>query len=143
MSEIRNLFKPEFLNRVDDIVVFRKLEQQDLIAIVEIELAKLQKRLEARSLSFEMDKAAKEFIISKGNAAEYGARPLRRAVERYLEDPLSEALLRGDFEKAAGVRVTAGAEELQLTPVTAVKKSSKARAKTKSGKSADGAKKKK
>ena len=142
-EEAKKVFKPEFLNRVDDIVVFRKLEQQDLIAIVEIELAKLQKRLEARSLSFEMDKAAKEFIISKGNAAEYGARPLRRAVERYLEDPLSEALLRGDFEKAAGVRVTAGAEELQLTPVTAVKKSSKARAKTKSGKAADGAKKKK
>ena len=142
-EEAKKVFKPEFLNRVDDIVVFRKLEQQDLIAIVEIELAKLQKRLEARSLSLEMDKAAKEFIISKGNAAEYGARPLRRAVERYLEDPLSEALLRGDFEKAAGVRVTAGAEELQLTPVTAVKKSSKARAKTKSGKAADGAKKKK
>ena len=128
MSAAKRTFKPEFLNRVDDIVVFRKLEEQDLVSIVELELAALRKRLEERSLSFEIDAKAKEFIVAKGNASEYGARPLRRAVERFLEDPLSEALLRGEFEKASGVKVTAGSDGLILTPVTA-----KAKAKAKTG----------
>ena len=128
MSAAKRTFKPEFLNRVDDIVVFRKLEEQDLVSIVELELAALRKRLEERSLSFEIDVKAKEFIVAKGNASEYGARPLRRAVERFLEDPLSEALLRGEFEKASGVKVTAGSDGLILTPVTA-----KAKAKAKTG----------
>jgi ATP-dependent Clp protease ATP-binding subunit ClpC len=131
LSVAKRTFKPEFLNRIDDIVVFRKLEQQDLVSIVELELAALRKRLEERALALEIDAKAKEFIVEKGNAAEYGARPLRRAVERYLEDPLSEALLRGEFEKASGVKVTAGSDELILTPVTAkVKAKAKAKAKT-------------
>ena len=157
LEAAKRVFKPEFLNRVDDIVVFRKLAEKDLIAIIEIELAKLQKRLEARQLSFEIDLKAKSFIVAKGNAAEYGARPLRRAVERYLEDPLSEALLRGDFEKASGVRVTAGETDLILTPVAAPAIKAKAapkakasakvkaepKAKKRDGKSADGKGKKK
>ena len=134
MNAAKRAFKPEFLNRIDDIVVFRKLEQQDLVSIVELELAALRKRLEERALALEIDAKAKEFIVEKGNAAEYGARPLRRAVERYLEDPLSEALLRGEFEKASGVKVTAGSDGLILTPVIA-------RAKAKAG-TRNGAKKK-
>lgn len=135
MAAAKKVFKPEFLNRIDDIVIFRKLEEKDLIAITEIELAKLRKRLEARGLALELDDKAKSFIVARGNAAEYGARPLRRAVERYLEDPLSEALLRGDFEKAKGVKVTAGAEALVLTPVLPRPKAkAKAAAGAKSGK---------
>ena len=113
----KRTFKPEFLNRIDDVVVFRKLAAEDLVAIVDIEIAKLQQRLEARSLRLEVTAGAKEFIVNKGNAVEYGARPLRRAVERYLEDPLSEALLRGDLENAGEVKVTAGNEALVLTPL--------------------------
>ena len=150
LAAAKRVFKPEFLNRIDDIVVFRKLAEEDLIAITGIEVEKLRKRLAERNLVMEIDESAKRFIVAKGNAAEYGARPLRRAVERYLEDPLSEALLRGDFEKAAGVKVTAGKDELQLTPVAAKpapKRAAKsgARAKTagKTEKSANGAKKKK
>jgi len=113
----KRTFKPEFLNRIDDIVVFRKLTREDLVAIVDLEVAKLKSRLKERSLDMEISQEALEFIVEKGNAAEYGARPLRRAVERYLEDPLSEALLRGDLEKASGVKVAAGKEALTLTPV--------------------------
>ena len=116
MSVAKRTFKPEFLNRIDDIVVFRKLEKSDLVAIVEIELEKLQKRLAARNLTLNISAEAKEFIVEKGNASEYGARPLRRAVERYLEDPLSEALLKGDFDNASGIKVTAGKEALALAP---------------------------
>ena len=117
LSVAKRTFKPEFLNRIDDVVIFRKLTRDDLIAIVDIEIAKLRERLKERSLDMEISQDAKAFIVDKGNATEYGARPLRRAVERYLEDPLSEALLRGDLEKASGVKVTAGKEALILTPV--------------------------
>ncbi len=117
LSVAKRTFKPEFLNRIDDVVIFRKLTRDDLIAIVDIEITKLRERLKERSLDMEISQDAKAFIVDKGNATEYGARPLRRAVERYLEDPLSEALLRGDLEKASGVKVTAGKEALILTPV--------------------------
>ena len=134
MSVAKRTFKPEFLNRIDDIVVFRKLEKEDLVAIVDIEIEKLRKRLAERRLELKIDQAAREFIVEKGNAAEYGARPLRRAVERFLEDPLSEALLRGDLEKASAVKVTAGVSELTLTPVIP-------KARTKAGTRSNGAKK--
>ena len=75
------------------------------------------KRLESRGLTLDMAEEAKEFIVGKGNVTEYGARPLRRAVERFLEDPLSEALLRGEFEEASGIGVTAGEDKLVLTPI--------------------------
>ena len=102
---------------MDDIIVFRKLEKKDLLAIVDIELEKLRKRLESRGLILHMAEEAKEFIVGKGNATEYGARPLRRAVERFLEDPLSEALLRGEFGEASGISVTSGEGKLVLSPI--------------------------
>ncbi len=117
LDAAKHTFKPEFLNRVDDIIVFRKLEKKDLIAIVDIELEKLRKRLERRGLALDMAEEAKEFIVGKGNVTEYGARPLRRAVERFLEDPLSEALLRGEFGGASGISVTPGEDKLVLTPI--------------------------
>ena len=117
LDAAKHTFKPEFLNRVDDIIVFRKLEKKDLIAIVDIELEKLRKRLGRRGLTLDMAEEAKEFIVGKGNVTEYGARPLRRAVERFLEDPLSEALLRGEFEGASGISVTPGEDKLVLTPI--------------------------
>ena len=117
LDAAKHAFKPEFLNRVDDIIVFRKLDKKDLLAIVDIELEKLRKRLERRGLALDMAEEAKEFIVGKGNVTEYGARPLRRAVERFLEDPLSEALLRGEFEGASGISVTPGEDKLVLTPI--------------------------
>ena len=90
-------FRPEFLNRLDDVIVFRQLTKPDLKAIVDMELAKVAKRLADKDLRLVVSEEAKEFIIEKGSSTEYGARPLRRAVEQYLEDAMSEALLRGEF----------------------------------------------
>lgn len=90
-------FRPEFLNRVDDVIVFRPLNKEDLKAIIDIELAKVFKRLKEKNLNLVLTDEAKELLIEKGTSLEYGARPLRRAIEHYLEDPLSEELLRGGF----------------------------------------------
>ncbi len=112
----KKFFKPEFINRVDDIIVFRKLEKEDLIKIVDIELGKLRERLLGRKLDLEVSDEVKNFLIAKGYEPEFGARPLRRAVERYIEDPLAEELLRGTFEKAGKVRVELDRQKVLFFP---------------------------
>ena len=97
-KEVEHHFRPEFLNRVDDTIVFRALTREDLQTIVDYELAKVFKRLTEHGLKLELSTAAKEFLIDKGYSPEFGARPLRRAIEHYIEDPLSEAMLRGEFK---------------------------------------------
>jgi ATP-dependent Clp protease ATP-binding subunit ClpC len=97
-KEVERHFRPEFLNRVDDIIVFKPLSKEDLQTIVEYELAKVFKRLTEHGLKLELTPRAKEFLIEKGYSPEFGARPLRRAIEHYIEDPLSEAVLRGEFK---------------------------------------------
>jgi ATP-dependent Clp protease ATP-binding subunit ClpC len=96
-DEMEKAFRPEFLNRLDDIIVFRSLTNDDLKRIIDIELAKVCKRLIEKGLKLNLTDEAKEFIIAKGSSTEYGARPLRRAIEQFLEDPMSEDLLRGNF----------------------------------------------
>ncbi|WP_294507629.1 ATP-dependent Clp protease ATP-binding subunit [uncultured Victivallis sp.] len=112
----KKFFKPEFINRVDDIIVFRKLNKEDLLAIIDIELGKLRERLLGRKLGFEISDEVKDFLISKGYEPEFGARPLRRAVERYIEDPLAEEILRGRFEKAKKVRVELDQQKILFFP---------------------------
>ena len=97
-------FKPEFLNRVDEIVIFRKLERSDLEKIVGIEIGRLAARLQEQGHSFTVDPEAVSYLIDKGYQEEYGARPLRRAIERYLEDPLAEEILRGYFRESEPIR---------------------------------------
>jgi len=97
MHDIENAFKPEFLGRLDEVVVFRQLTGEDLKLIVDIELAKVRERLLERGLKLVLTNETKEFLIEKGGDVDYGARPLRRSVESYIEDPLSEELLRGAF----------------------------------------------
>jgi len=104
MDEAKKVFKPEFLNRIGTMVVFRQLTREDLVKIIDIEVAKLARRLRERGMTLEVDEAAKHYIIDKGYDEKYGARPLRRAVEQYLEDPLAEAILRGDVERGKNVR---------------------------------------
>lgn len=90
-------FRPEFLNRLDDIIVFHQLNREDLQKIVDIELEKVYKRLQERGLTLSLTPEAREYLIEKGYNVEFGARPLRRAIEQLLEDPLSEEILRGSF----------------------------------------------
>ena len=101
MHEVQKEFRPEFIGRLDEVVVFRKLTREELKEIVDIELAKVKDRLAERGKQLVLNDEAREFIIDKGSSddgLDYGARPLRRSVERYIEDPLSEELLRGTFE---------------------------------------------
>ena len=114
--ELEREFKPEFLGRLDEIVVFRSLNEEHLKQIVEIELSKVRERLAEKGLALILTDEAKQFIISKGNATEYGARPLRRAIETYVEDPLSENLLQGAFvgHNTITVRAKEVADQKQL-----------------------------
>mgnify|MGYP005833011007 CR=1 FL=1 len=98
IEQIEKVFRPEFLNRVDDIIVFRHLTQKDLGDVVEMELAKVRNRLSERNLALVLTDEAKKLIIKRGSNLDFGARPLRRAIENFIEDPLSEELLRGEFE---------------------------------------------
>jgi ATP-dependent Clp protease ATP-binding subunit ClpC len=104
-QEIEKYFRPEFLNRVDDLIVFRHLTRDNLKQIIDIELEKVRERLLERGLALNLSDDAKEFIIERGTNLEFGARPLRRAIENYIEDPLSEELLKGEFQGKDAVTV--------------------------------------
>jgi ATP-dependent Clp protease ATP-binding subunit ClpC len=97
-EELEKEFRPEFLNRVDDVIIFRPLNREDLTHIIDIELARVKQRLADKSIILELTAEAKEFIIDKGYNPDFGARPLRRALEQLVEDPLSEEILRGSFK---------------------------------------------
>ena len=98
-DEIQKAFRPEFLNRLsEEPVIFRHLEKKDLKLVIDFELSKIRERLEERGYELVLDSSAKEFLIKKGTNLDYGARPLRRALENYVEDPLSEELLKGTFQ---------------------------------------------
>ena len=97
LDEVEKNFRPEFLNRLDEIIVFQALAREDLCEIIDIEISYVEERLRTQGLEVELTEAAKDFIIDQGYNPEYGARPLRRAIEQYLEDRLAEELLRGAF----------------------------------------------
>jgi len=106
-EEIQKVFRPEFLNRLDDTIVFRHLTKDDLKQVIDLELGKVRERLEERGFALILTDDAKEFLIKKGTDLDYGARPLRRAIENRVEDPLSEELLRGTFQGADTIVVDA------------------------------------
>jgi ATP-dependent Clp protease ATP-binding subunit ClpC len=103
--ELERHFRPEFLNRVDDVIVFKALTREDLKKIIDIELVSIRARLEERGVTLTLTEQAREFIIEQGSNLDFGARPLRRALERHIEDPLSEEILRGAFTEKPHVRV--------------------------------------
>ncbi len=107
LDEAKRTFRPEFLNRLDDVLVFRSLNKPDLVEILGLEVAKVMSRLKARNIRLELDATAKDFLVEKGYDPAYGARPMRRAVERYLEDPLAEELLRGVLHDGDPIQVVA------------------------------------
>jgi ATP-dependent Clp protease ATP-binding subunit ClpC len=107
LEEAKRAFKPEFINRLDDIIVFHQLTKVDLMKIVDLEVEKVLNRVKAKEVNIELENSAKEFLIEKGYDPQYGARPMRRAVERYLEDPFAEELLRGNVKAHDVVHVSA------------------------------------
>jgi ATP-dependent Clp protease ATP-binding subunit ClpC len=112
LDESKRVFKPEFLNRLDDMIVFHQLERNDLIKIVDLEVAKVIERVRAKDIQIHLDTTAVEFLIDKGYDPTYGARPMRRAVEKHLEDPLAEGFLRGNFKRGDSLEVHAAGEQL-------------------------------
>ncbi len=111
MKEIEGHFRPEFIGRLDDVIVFRPLSRFDLEHIVEFELRKVVNRLGDHGLKLELGTEAKDYLIDKGTSTDFGARPLRRAIEQHVEDPLSEEILRGNFKGKDLIRITVKTEE--------------------------------
>jgi len=110
-KEIERYFRPEFIGRLDDVIVFRPLSRKNLEAIVEFELNKVTKRLTEHGVRIELTQESKDFLIDKGTNNDFGARPLRRAIEQFVEDPLSEEILRGSFKGKDIIRVTVKTED--------------------------------
>ena len=114
-EEAKKVFRPEFLNRFDDIVVFRSLGREELTQILDLELAKVEKRLAQRDIHFELDEAARDLLLDKGHDPTYGARPMRRSVEKYLEDPMAEEIIRGDLREGETISISAEDDQLVFT----------------------------
>lgn len=110
----KQMYKPELLNRMDEMIVFRQLTRDDVAKILDVELVKVRGRLASKRLTLRMTEAANEFLINKGYDPEYGARPLRRSIERYLEDPLAEELLRGKFGEDQIIEVSVEEDHLHF-----------------------------
>ncbi len=121
MDEAKRQFRPEFLNRLDDVIVFRSLTKPDLIQILDLEIKKVMERLKGKNLQLVLDEKAKDFLVEKGYDPTYGARPMRRSVERFLEDPLAEEILKGSLHEGEPVNVTAEDNKIvfsQSTPAS-------------------------
>jgi ATP-dependent Clp protease ATP-binding subunit ClpC len=112
LDEAKKTFRPEFLNRLDDLIVFRSFTKPDLIQILTLEADKVVERLRHKNIKLELDDKAKDFLVEKGYDPQYGARPMRRAVERFLEDPLAEEILRGSLQPGEPILVTSDKEKL-------------------------------
>ncbi|MFA5085016.1 MAG: ATP-dependent Clp protease ATP-binding subunit, partial [Candidatus Omnitrophota bacterium] len=117
LDEVKKVFKPEFLNRVDDIIVFRPLTKEDLGKIIELEIKDVESRLKDQHILIELTSEAKDFLIERGFDKVFGARPLKRTIQRFLEDPLAEDIIKGNYKNGAKVRVTAKADSLDFVTV--------------------------
>ena len=120
MNEVRNFFRPEFLNRIDDITVFRQLAPTDMSHIVDIQLQRLARVLEGKSIRLNISEAARTLLADVGYSPEYGARPLARTIQGLLQDPLAEGLISGEIEAGSEVWVERVGERLVLKPSGAV-----------------------
>jgi ATP-dependent Clp protease ATP-binding subunit ClpC len=112
LDESKKVFRPEFLNRLDDLIVFRALTKPDLVQILDLEISKVLERLKTKNIQLQLDEKAKDFLVEKGYDPQYGARPMRRSVERFLEDPLAEEILKGNLHEGEPILVTTDKDKL-------------------------------
>jgi ATP-dependent Clp protease ATP-binding subunit ClpB len=112
MAELKKHFRPEFLNRVDDVIIFQSLDESEIERIVDIQLEKLKKRLAQQQLTLDVDSAAKKLLASEGYDPQFGARPLKRAIQEHILNPLSMRLLEGEFKPGDKIKVIAKDDEL-------------------------------
>jgi ATP-dependent Clp protease ATP-binding subunit ClpB len=116
MRAVRERFRPEFLNRLDEVVLFRRLAREDMASIVQIQLERLRRLLDDRKLRLELDDKAMEWLAEAGYDPTYGARPLKRVIQRNLQDKLASLLLEGAVSEGATLQVTAGPDGLEVRP---------------------------
>ena len=114
LEEVKRTFKPEFLNRIDDVIVFHQLSRDNLVRIVDIEIAMVQERLREQGIRVDLDESAKEFLVEKGFDVVYGARPLRRIIQRFLEDPLAEEVIARRIKQGSVLRAVRKGEALEF-----------------------------
>jgi len=105
LESMKNIFNPEFLNRVDDTIVFHPLNEANMLKIVDLEISEMMKKLEDKKITVVLSKGAKKFLAEKGFDPVMGARPLKRAIQKSVEDPLAEEILRGNFVDGSKIRV--------------------------------------
>lgn len=117
MDEVKRVFNPEFLNRVDEIVVFRHLSKEDMVKIVDIVVEEMLEKVADRDIQIQLTKGAKEFIAEKGFDPVFGARPLKRTIQRYIEDPIAEEILRGNFSDGSRIQVRKKGDALDFIEV--------------------------
>ncbi|HET8758115.1 MAG TPA: NDP-hexose 4-ketoreductase, partial [Solirubrobacteraceae bacterium] len=126
MGELKKVFRPEFLNRIDDVIVFHKLTKEEIKSIVDLLLRRIRGQLAERELQLDLSEPAEDFLVEKGWDPAMGARPLRRAIQRYIEDPLADFVLRSELEAGATVLVDAAPEgsddDIKLSVVKPEKK---------------------
>jgi ATP-dependent Clp protease ATP-binding subunit ClpC len=114
----KKLFNPEFINRLDEIIVFHALGREEVLRIIDVAMADVEKKLKERNITITLTRQAKEFLADKGFDPTYGARPLRRAIQKYLEDPIAELLLKGTFTDGSHIKVRIQKDEMDFTEVT-------------------------
>ncbi len=107
MGEVRSAFRPEFLNRVDEIILFHRLKRENMGRIVDIQMVRLAKLLEDRKITFTLDAKARDWLAEKGYDPAYGARPLKRAIQKAVQDPLAELILSGKIKDGENVVISA------------------------------------
>lgn len=122
MSAIKKAFKPEFINRLDDVVVFHPLTKENIKSIIEIQLKDISTRLEDKDIKIKISKNAIDFILEKGYDPVYGARPLKRTIQKYIEDPLSEELLKGKFKEGDQISIGSKKDGLSFKKIVSKKK---------------------
>ncbi|MEQ8696650.1 MAG: ATP-dependent chaperone ClpB, partial [Bauldia litoralis] len=116
MGVVRSHFRPEFLNRLDDIILFHRLKRSEMGAIVDIQLKRLQGLLEERKIAIDLDESARKWLADKGYDPTYGARPLKRVIQREVQDPLADKILAGEVPDGAKVKITGGTDKLLFLP---------------------------
>jgi len=119
MRVVRDHFRPEFLNRLDEIVLFHRLQREDMARIVDIQLARLRELLVDRKITLDLDRSAMDWLANEGYDPIYGARPLKRVIQRSLQNPMATKLLDGSIHEGETVHVTAGLDGLNFTAAVA------------------------
>jgi ATP-dependent Clp protease ATP-binding subunit ClpB len=119
LQELRLNFKPEFLNRIDDIVVFRQLTQKEITQIIDVQLDRLLQALKDRNITISLDESARALLAREGYDPAYGARPLKRAIQTLIQNPLAVKILQGEILPGQVVRVTADGDNMTFHPQTA------------------------